>query len=152
VLDDGDWDSMSLPGYWDEEKQKPINGVVWFRRSFSLDNCNLSLPARLNLGAIVDADSVFVNDTFVGTTSYQYPPRIYQVPAGILKEGKIPLSFVLLALPVKAVLFPIRSMLFILAIKLLICKDYGAPRLGRRWIHWPVKRSSAGNQWVYLMR
>ncbi len=88
VLDDGDWDSMSLPGYWDEEKQKPINGVVWFRRSFSLDNCNLSLPARLNLGAIVDADSVFVNDTFVGTTSYQYPPRIYQVPAGILKEGK----------------------------------------------------------------
>ena len=42
----------------------------------------------LRLGCIVDADSVYVNGVFVGTTSYQYPPRIYNVPAGVLKEGK----------------------------------------------------------------
>lgn len=45
-------------------------------------------PARLLLGRIVDADSVFVNGVFVGSTGYQYPPRRYQAPAGVLKEGK----------------------------------------------------------------
>jgi sialate O-acetylesterase len=45
-------------------------------------------PARLLLGRIVDADSVFVNNQFVGTTSYQYPPRRYNIPAGLLKEGE----------------------------------------------------------------
>mgnify|MGYP002241545597 CR=1 FL=1 len=44
--------------------------------------------ATLRLGCIVDADSVYVNGVFVGTTSYQYPPRIYRIPAGILKSGK----------------------------------------------------------------
>ncbi|MDE6325430.1 MAG: sialate O-acetylesterase, partial [Duncaniella sp.] len=33
-------------------------------------------------------DSVYVNGTFVGTTGYQYPPRIYKVPAGVLREGE----------------------------------------------------------------
>ena len=32
--------------------------------------------ATLRLGCIVDADSVYVNGTFVGTVSYQYPPRL----------------------------------------------------------------------------
>lgn len=40
------------------------------------------------MGRIVDADSVFVNDTFVGNTTYQYPPRRYEIPAGVLKEGQ----------------------------------------------------------------
>jgi sialate O-acetylesterase len=45
-------------------------------------------PAQLNLGRIVDADSVFVNGIFVGTTSYQYPPRRYTIPPTLLKEGR----------------------------------------------------------------
>ena len=44
--------------------------------------------AVLRLGCIVDADSVFVNGHFVGTVSYQYPPRIYKVPSKLLKKGK----------------------------------------------------------------
>jgi Domain of unknown function (DUF303)./Glycosyl hydrolases family 2, sugar binding domain. len=45
-------------------------------------------PARIFMGRIVDADFVYINGQFVGTTSYQYPPRKYDVPAGLLKEGK----------------------------------------------------------------
>ena len=40
------------------------------------------------MGCIVDADSVYVNGIFVGTTGYQYPPRIYRIPAGVLKSGE----------------------------------------------------------------
>ena len=43
--------------------------------------------AKLILGRIVDADSVFVNGVFVGTTGYQYPPRRYDIPSNVLKEG-----------------------------------------------------------------
>jgi len=44
--------------------------------------------AVLRLGRIIDSDSAFVNGTFVGTISYQYPPRIYKLPVGVLKPGK----------------------------------------------------------------
>src|SRR5690625_6540915 len=37
---------------------------------------------------LVESDSVFVNGTIIGRTTYQYPPRWYQVPEGVLREGK----------------------------------------------------------------
>jgi sialate O-acetylesterase len=42
--------------------------------------------AQLELGRIVDADSVFLNGQFIGNTTYQYPPRRYTVPHGILQK------------------------------------------------------------------
>ena len=45
-------------------------------------------PAKLFLGRIVDADSTFVNGQFVGNITYQYPPRRYNLPTGLLKPGK----------------------------------------------------------------
>ena len=44
--------------------------------------------AKLILGRIVDADSAFINGQFVGTVSYQYPPRRYDIPTGLLKAGE----------------------------------------------------------------
>lgn len=44
--------------------------------------------AKLILGRIIDADSVYLNGEFVGTTGYQYPPRRYEIPANFLKEGE----------------------------------------------------------------
>jgi hypothetical protein len=46
-----------------------------------------------NLGRIVDSDSIYINGQFVGTTSYQYPPRKYDVPENVLKTGKKIISF-----------------------------------------------------------
>jgi sialate O-acetylesterase len=48
----------------------------------------LGKEVLLELGRIVDADSVFVNGQFVGQTSYQYPPRRYPLPANVLKSGE----------------------------------------------------------------
>jgi sialate O-acetylesterase len=83
-----DWSKMTIPAFWEEAGLKNINGSMWFRKEFDVPNSMTGKPARLNLGTIVDSDSAFVNGKFVGTTSYQYPPRVYQIPAGILKEGK----------------------------------------------------------------
>jgi sialate O-acetylesterase len=45
------------------------------------------MPTKLLLGRIVDADSVFINGVFTGTTGYQYPPRRYEIQAGVLHAG-----------------------------------------------------------------
>jgi sialate O-acetylesterase len=65
-----------------------VNGVVWFRKNIQIPASMAGQTALLNLGRIVDADSVFLNGSLVGTTGYQYPPRRYQIPAGVLKEGR----------------------------------------------------------------
>jgi sialate O-acetylesterase len=86
-LNVSDWKEMNIPGYWADNELGNVNGAVWFRKEFVLDKVKDS-NAKLILGRIVDADSVYVNDQFVGTTSYMYPPRKYPFNANILKEGK----------------------------------------------------------------
>jgi sialate O-acetylesterase len=85
---DTDWDQMTIPGYWSDEKSGNVNGAIWFRKEIEVPHNMIGKPGKLLLGRIVDADSVFINGQFVGTTSYQYPPRRYMFPGNILKEGK----------------------------------------------------------------
>jgi len=87
-LNTDDWSSMTVPGYWSATPLKGINGVVWFRKEIDIPATAAGQPATVNLGRIVDADSAFLNGTFIGTVAYQYPPRWYTVPAGVLREGK----------------------------------------------------------------
>ncbi|MCD0487117.1 sialate O-acetylesterase [Pedobacter sp. MC2016-14] len=87
-VDDLDWKEMSVPGYWVNSTLGKANGVVWFKKDVNVPKSMTGKPVKLILGRIVDADSTFVNGQFVGTTSYQYPPRRYLFNPGILKEGK----------------------------------------------------------------
>lgn len=88
-LNDSDWTTINMfSGNWATENGYPLNGSHWFRQDINLTNEQASKDAILRMGCMVDADSVYVNGTFVGTIAYQYPPRIYNVPASILKEGK----------------------------------------------------------------
>lgn len=85
--DDSDWATMTVPGYW-RENGADIHGTVWCRKTFDVPASMTGRHARLYMGTMVDSDSVFVNGTFVGFTSYTYPPRKYDIPAGVLREGK----------------------------------------------------------------
>ena len=85
--DDSDWATMTVPGYW-RENGADIHGTVWCRKTFDVPASMAGRHARLYMGTMVDSDSVFVNGTFVGFTSYTYPPRKYDIPAGVLREGK----------------------------------------------------------------
>ncbi len=105
-LDDIDWPVMNIPGYWTDHTLANANGAVWFRKEVTLSNLKDSM-AKLILGRIVDADSVFVNGNFVGTTSYLYPPRIYSFDPKFLKEGKNEIAIELLITLEKAVLLKI---------------------------------------------
>lgn len=82
------WHTINIPGYWEDQGVRDLNGVVWYRREIEIPASMTGMPAKVALGRIVDADFLYVNGVLVGNTTYQYPQRRYQVPAGVLKPGK----------------------------------------------------------------
>lgn len=82
------WHRFWLPGYWADQGVKNLNGVVWFRKEINLPASLQGKAAKLFLGRIIDADHTYLNGQLVGSITYQYPPRRYNVPAGLLKSGK----------------------------------------------------------------
>jgi sialate O-acetylesterase len=88
TYDASGWQSMKLPAYWEDEGLGHVNGVVWFKKEIDVPASMTGKPARLLLGCIVDSDTVYINGTVAGTTSYQYPPRKYDIPSNMLKTGK----------------------------------------------------------------
>ncbi|HXL57193.1 MAG TPA: sialate O-acetylesterase, partial [Chitinophagaceae bacterium] len=86
--DASSWQTMQVPGYWEEAGLKNTHGVVWFRKETNVPKSMTGKPARLFLGNIIDRDSAYINGTFVGSTGYQYPPRKYNIPSNLLLKGK----------------------------------------------------------------
>ena len=87
--DDKTWQSVKIPGFINEFDSA---GLIWLKKEIELSAEQVKIfnenKTWLWLGTIVDADTVFVNGTQVGSTAYVYPPRRYVVPQGVLKEGK----------------------------------------------------------------
>jgi sialate O-acetylesterase len=84
----GGWHTINIPGYWEDQGIKDLNGVVWYRKEIDVPVSMIGKPARVFLGRIVDADVLYINGKQVGNTSYQYPQRRYNVPPDLLKAGK----------------------------------------------------------------
>ena len=87
--------SFILPDY-DDAAWKEINqnswqwrgsGSVWLRQHIYIDNVHARKPARLLLGTLFDQDVTYLNGKEIGHTYYQYPPRRYDIPEGLLREG-----------------------------------------------------------------
>ena len=88
-VDDSDWETVNMfSSALGMKNGYPVSGSHWFRQKVTLTAGQAGKDAVLRLGCMVDADSVFVNGTFVGATAYQYPPRIYKVPASVLQAGQ----------------------------------------------------------------
>lgn len=89
TFNDKDWiDKDLFSTDWGTNGLNPVNGSHWFRKTIIIPESWSGKQAVLWLGRIVDGDSVYINGKFAGTVSYQYPPRIYTIPAGLVKPGK----------------------------------------------------------------
>lgn len=80
------WKPMKLPQEWSPVIGN-IDGVVWFRKEFSLTSAQLE-SATLSLGAIDDADFTYLNGEFVGSETQYNKERVYSVDKKLLREGK----------------------------------------------------------------
>ena len=96
------WTPYHVPSFWNQPEATPSGpfsigrGSVWFKKEFYLTKEQLlkaesgpeGSAGTLILGTMVDSDLTYLNKKEIGFTAYQYPPRIYNVPKGLLKEGK----------------------------------------------------------------
>lgn len=82
------WRRINIPGYWEDQGAKDLNGVVWYRREINIPPAMVGTKAQVFLGRIVDADELYINGVLVGSKTYQYPQRRYAVPDTLLKTGK----------------------------------------------------------------
>jgi sialate O-acetylesterase len=82
------WKFINIPGYWEDQGIKDLNGTVWYRREIEIPASMIGKPVSVFLGRIIDADMLYINGKQVGVTTYQYPQRRYQIPADLLKAGK----------------------------------------------------------------
>ncbi len=87
AVDDADWSTIAMPGYWEEAGEPTLDGAVWLRKTVSLPADAAGEAGRLRLGRIDDADTAWVNGVEVGNVTYKWPPRIYPVPEGVLRAG-----------------------------------------------------------------
>lgn len=67
--------------------RQQYRGSFWARQQIHIDAAHSGKSARLLVGTLFDADFTYINGRQVGHTGYQYPPRRYQIPAGLLHEG-----------------------------------------------------------------
>lgn len=86
-FDDSDWKTMEMPGTW-RENGLNVRGTVWMRKDFEIPESMDGRHAKLSMGTLMHNDRVYVNGVFVGSTGYEYPPRRYHIPAGVLRKGK----------------------------------------------------------------
>lgn len=82
------WETMNIPGYWEDQGIRDLDGSIWFRRNIQLPESMTGKPGRIHMGRIIDADQVYINGVLVGGRTYQYPQRRYDFESGILKPGK----------------------------------------------------------------
>lgn len=87
-LDDGDWDSIPVPGLWEQGGYPGMDGIAWYRTTFTLSAAEAKAGITLGIAAVDDTDFTYVNGQQVGHTENRYgDPRAYAVPAAALRAG-----------------------------------------------------------------
>lgn len=72
---------------WAKQSGKPVIGTIYMRQHINIDKAHAGKKAQLLLGTLFDMDYTYINGRQVGVTYYQYPPRRYEIPEGLLREG-----------------------------------------------------------------
>ena len=87
--DDSAWSKVNQYSMeWAKQKDgRGLVGSIWLRQHIQVDKEHMGKPARLYLGTLFDADYTYLNGQEIGRTYYQYPPRRYDIPEGLLREG-----------------------------------------------------------------
>ena len=63
---DSQWQSVTVPGSWQEQRIKPVKGIGWYRIHFTLPGSFRPIKSALLLGRIGDVDEVFLNGLKIG--------------------------------------------------------------------------------------
>jgi sialate O-acetylesterase len=84
-FDDSSWKTMKLPSFFDSNGLSSFDGVVWFRKKFTIIDSNIDF----GLGYFTDDDDIiWINGNYIGETKGYNVERHYTIPAKFLKKGE----------------------------------------------------------------
>ncbi len=81
------WKRINIPGFWEDQGVRDLDGVVWFRRVINVPQSMTDKEVTVKMGRIVNADELYINGQKVGNTTYEYPQRVYKIKPDVLKLG-----------------------------------------------------------------
>src|SRR6185503_5616718 len=87
TIDDRNWSTIPVPASWERAGYDALDGIAWYRTSFTLDATEAAQGATLSLGPIDDDDITWVNGIEIGRTAGYNVPRRYAIPATALRAG-----------------------------------------------------------------
>jgi signal transduction histidine kinase len=92
-FDDSKWRSIIVPGSWQSQGIKPVNGLGWYRIHFVAPSRLATNNVAVLLGRIGDADEVFLNGVKIGGEGLignrfieaTKVVRLYTIPSNLLR-------------------------------------------------------------------
>ena len=82
------WRTIRVPATWEAEGYAGLDGVAWYRTSFTLTSAEAAAGVTLGLGQIDDDDVTWVNGVEIGGMENAWNvPRRYAVPPSALRAG-----------------------------------------------------------------
>jgi broad specificity phosphatase PhoE len=97
ALDDHAWKRTAVPGGWEKDALPEYDGIAWYRKHFDISPAELHRWADADigvaLGAVDDADELYLNGKLIGKTGAFPPdketawnvPRIYSIDRALLR-------------------------------------------------------------------
>jgi len=83
---DAAWKTMELPAFWENKGLADFDGLVWFRKTIKLPDNFTGKEVVLSFFAD-DDDKVWINGTYIGSTTGYNVNRHYTIPANVLQRG-----------------------------------------------------------------
>jgi sialate O-acetylesterase len=87
-LDDASWRTVPITNGFGPLGLADVPAVVWFRRVVTLPDPLPAGEASIHLGVVEKMETTYFNGEWVGASSWVENPRIYPVPAKLLKPGR----------------------------------------------------------------
>ncbi|BET65908.1 sialate O-acetylesterase [Opitutales bacterium ASA1] len=84
-IDDTSWTELPVPGLWEDAGVSGWDGVAWYRRTFDLPTGWDRSDLVLDLAAVDDVDTTWINGIQLGTTAFYSTQRSYRIPAEVLR-------------------------------------------------------------------
>ncbi len=81
------WKHMELPVAWEDAGLPGFDGVVWFRKTVSVPASWSGKDLQLRLVGVDDEDITFFNGTVIGRNEGYNKPRLYSIPARLVRPG-----------------------------------------------------------------
>jgi sialate O-acetylesterase len=89
AFDDARWATIPVPGSWEQAGYEGMDGVAWYRTTFSLTGDEATRGVRVGVGMVDDSDISWVNGVEVGRTPDAWnKARSYDVPPDALRAGR----------------------------------------------------------------